>query len=110
LAVAVSEGAYPRKPPCPNCTEEQKEIYGCVEDATDPNEWITFEDESVLKQCPYRLVTQKHTSLIQDFSLIESGILPCAGGWGDQSASWVKAMYIIAAAKKEFKKDAGPNT
>jgi hypothetical protein len=33
------------------------------------------------------------------YSLIESGILPAAGGWADQSASFVAAVGVINAER-----------
>ena len=100
LAVAVTNETVGRRP-CPNCTDEQKRTFGCEEETTERNYWIKFDDGTVLKTCPYKKVKRKHYRMIQAASLIESGILPDAGGYYDQAACFTRAAALVLHYQQE---------
>ncbi len=103
MAVAISEGELKR--PCPNCTDEEKRDYGCTEDG-DERYWTKLKgDKDYIKRCPYSMVKREHIRIVQSASLLDSGILPDAGGWLDQASSFVKSVCIVSAAKAEARKD-----
>lgn len=38
----------------------------------------------------------------QDAILLDTGILPAAGGWSDQAASWVAAVTFVAGQRAQY--------
>lgn len=89
---------------CAACTEAQKREYGCTEDTEHQEHWITIEGE-VIKRCPASLVGPVALRVVQYGALIESGVLPDAGGWLDQAATYTDAALIAHAAWLEFSRE-----
>lgn len=48
-------------------------------------------------ECPMRLLPQDSASLVQDWQLLQIGILPATGGWDDQVASWCEVMVTLGS-------------
>lgn len=47
-------------------------------------------------RCPWALITPEHREAVVAITLMESGILPAAGAWMDQSATFVEAYPLLA--------------
>lgn len=45
-------------------------------------------------RCPNKIATPELRDVLQSASAVEHGILPDAGGWHDQAATWVQAYPI----------------
>lgn len=46
-------------------------------------------------RCPASFNTPEIAEFFMAYSLLESGILPAAGGWTDQSATFVAAVGVV---------------
>ena len=47
------------------------------------------------KRCPFKEITNKGMEYLQAYRFYKAGKLPCAGGWLDQTYSFVEAMGLI---------------
>lgn len=57
-----------------------------------------------IHRCPRALVQEVHYEVCRAVTHLEVGILPAAGGWGDQSASMVQAMKLVLSEKAAYEK------
>jgi hypothetical protein len=103
MASALAEGRVPRRQ-CAACTEVQKVDYGCKHDTERQEHWLTTEDGESIKRCPMALAGVREFRVIQYAGLIESGILPDAGGWLDQAATYTDAVPVALSARRDFAK------
>lgn len=46
-------------------------------------------------RCPWKLITREHREAVVAVTMIEHGILPAAGAWLDQSATFVEAYPLL---------------
>lgn len=90
---------------CAACTEAQKREYGCVTDSEHREHWIVLEGGEELRRCPYALVGARELRVVKFAGLIESGVLPDAGGWLDQSASYMDALPEALSARRQFERE-----
>ncbi len=97
----MSEGRLPRRA-CANCDDDRRREYGCTEDTDHQEHWLTLEGGEVVKRCPYALVGERERHAVQCTGLIECGVLPVAGGWLDQAATFCDAAQVVAAARRAF--------
>ena len=71
---------------------------GCRRPCAEPIDYI---DGEPITQCPSLLVQHWTQDFIWCFPLFRRGVMPDAGGFLDQSAAWIDAMYIIQAARND---------
>lgn len=50
-----------------------------------------------IRECPMRFLDRWSSKAIQDWQLLQLGILPSPGGWDDQASSFCQAMLTLAA-------------
>ena len=89
--------------PCPFCAGERRDCQACE----GSNQWP-------LRDCPNRVVTRAELDLIGAAAMVEKGVLPDAGGWQAQAATFVEAFPFAAreisqwreVAMKRAQKDA----
>lgn len=55
-------------------------------------------------RCPHVLVQRVHLDICQGAELIELGLLPVAGGWADQSATFFDALVLVLREKAGYEK------
>jgi hypothetical protein len=79
-----------------------KTTWGCTEDGKN----ITIMGNDKIPHCPLRFIRdQRHmfNVLMRQHRFADKGVLPEAGGLGDQSATYVDAMGIIDSALAEIR-------
>lgn len=64
-----------------------------------------LDDGEELKRCPYALVGARELRVVQYAGLIECGVLPDAGGWLDQSASYTDGLAAALSARRQFERE-----
>jgi hypothetical protein len=101
VAAAVVEGVVPRRS-CAACDEARRREYGCESDTERQEHWLRLEGGEVVKRCPYALAGPREYRCVQYAGLIESGILPDAGGWLDQAAAFTDAAAVALSARRDF--------
>lgn len=105
MAAALAEGVVPQRD-CSQCDERRRREYGCTEDTLRQEHWLTLEDDGdVVKRCPRAIVGLRELRVMQYAALIESGVLPDAGGWLDQAASLTEAIAVMLSARRRFSED-----
>lgn len=57
-----------------------------------------------INRCPHVLVQRVHLDVCQGAELIELGILPVAGGWAEQSATFFDALVLVLREKAGYEK------
>jgi hypothetical protein len=87
---------------CAACDDARRREYGCTEDTDRQEHWLTTDDGEVIKRCPSALVGARELRVVQYCGLIESGVLPDAGGWLDQAATYCDAAAIALSARRDF--------
>ena len=70
--------------PCPACNGKDAECPRCDGSNRMP-----------VYRCPNTLVKQQHLDVVQQVALMESGVLPDAGGWMEQAATFTAAYPIV---------------
>lgn len=99
-AVAIAEGEVRRK--CGECSDRQREDFGCVSPTTH-RQYITTTavrgTEYTIDRCPYAVATHSGMRAVHASGLAEVGIMPSAGGWYDQTATFCRAMGIVFELK-----------
>lgn len=59
-----------------------------------------------LHRCPGATVDRECLEVCRMVSLAEVGILPLAGGWRDQPATFADAFWILLTEKREHEREA----
>lgn len=57
-------------------------------------------------RCMHTFFGPEHTDVVRSVAMLESGILPVAGGWTDQSATWVDAVELVRMEIDEYREAA----
>lgn len=57
-------------------------------------------------RCKHTFYSQEHLDVVRSVSMLECGVLPCAGGWTDQAATWVDAVGIVRSEIDEYRRKA----
>jgi hypothetical protein len=104
VAAALVEGAVPQRN-CAECTEDLRCEFGCTEDTERREHWLRLEGGGFIKRCPMALVGPHELRAVQYASLIECGVLPDAGGWLDQAATFCDAAPVANSARRGFAKE-----
>ena len=77
-----------------------KEARGCYEEGT----YLTLLGDEKLPRCPLIFVRDNRgvfNDLIRGYRFLQKGLLPEAGGTGDQAATFMEAMAVIDRAVQE---------
>ena len=75
--------------PCPECRGQGCEVCG-------------GRGRLEVRRCPGRAVPRVAWAICGYAARLESGILPVAGGWEDQSVSWAEAVNFVLAEKAAY--------
>ncbi len=57
-------------------------------------------------RCPFHYVQPIHWDLCRAADLLEDGVLPAAGGWADQAATFVDGLMLVRRWRAEYRKKA----
>lgn len=57
-------------------------------------------------RCMHSMFGQQHLDIVRSVPFLECGVLPCAGGWTDQSATWVDAVGIVRSEIDAYRRKA----
>ena len=57
-------------------------------------------------RCIHTFFGSEHLDIVRGVSLLECGVLPCAGGWTDQAATWVDAVGIVRREIDDYRRKA----
>jgi hypothetical protein len=55
-------------------------------------------------RCPHSFYGREHMDVIRSVSFLECGVMPSAGGWADQSATWVDAVGIVRSEIDDYRR------
>jgi hypothetical protein len=56
-----------------------------------------------MRRCPSAIATPEASRAVEAAQLVESGILPVAGGWRDQAALFTDAARIVLHARARYR-------
>lgn len=57
-------------------------------------------------RCPNTFVRDEHREIVRSASFLEAGVLPAAGGWADQAATWIDAVCLVSAEVAKYRRNA----
>ena len=81
---------------CPTCRGKEPACSGCGD--CDGHGTLQFH------RCMRSFYGQEHIDVIRGVSLLELGVLPAAGGWADQAATWVDAVGIVRRELDDYRR------
>lgn len=125
-AAAWKRGGFEQS--CTECrkegSEEQRKAWGC--DAPTEAPQFTLEPCPICRgeddecpdcggsgrldvyRCPFALIEPRHTEICQAVEFLEVGILPGAGGWADQPATFVDALILCQHERASYQEEQKP--
>lgn len=57
-------------------------------------------------RCPHTYVDPQHWSIVRAVGMADRGLMPAAGGWADQSATFVDALNLVRAEQRKYERAA----